>query len=509
MRDRISRLQDEIARKSSGPSGLDSISQVAAILEAIPDRTAFLSAILKVAQRCFMSDREAILSYHAPTRRWFVEASQDMKTDAIEEINGLSRTVIDRTREAAESILISDTSSDDLTRDSRSVRLFNIQSVLTAPIQMGEELWGMIYLANTCIPGAFDADSQNQIKTFASFVGIAIKRCDEFIGLNLPPLTRTDGPTALLEDVRSPRMIRVIKDIKQAAPTDASILLLGETGTGKNVIAKWIHAHSPRREKPFVEINCAELDTNLAGVELFGVETGVATGVVFREGKIKVAEGGTVFINEIGELPLSVQAKLLRVVEEKIVERVGGRTVLGVDVRFICATHRDLPALVESGQFRRDLYHRIGVFEVTVPPLRERAEDLPSLVSELLVDVCRKFSRPTMQVSKATLAELAARDWNGNIRELAYAIERAVIRTEGNELEFGDQERTAPSSQGSAIKGESLNDALDAFEAAHVRRALQKHGWVQSRAAKQLAIPLSTLHSKMKKHGIKPPPRVE
>lgn len=509
MKDRISALSDELDLRVGIKSGFDVVSEITAILAAIPDRTAFLVALLRTARRCFLSDHEAILSYHSPSRRWFVEAAQDLKVDALEEINGLSRTVIEKTRDSAVSILIANAGSDSLTKESRSVRQFNIQSVLTAPIHAGSDLWGLIYLANTCVPHAFDDQSQKQLERFAEFAGMAITRCEEFVRFSLPPLRRTDDSPALLEDVPSPKMMKVIEDIRLAAPTDASILLTGETGTGKDVIARWIHEHSPRRAKAFVEINCAELDVDLIELELFGIESGVATGVSFREGKIKVADGGTVFLNEIGELPLSVQAKLLRVIEDRVVERVGGRSVMGVDVRFICATHRNLETVVDSGQFRSDLFHRINVFGITVPPLRERQEDIPRLAVHILARICRKMNRQLMHLSDKSLEQLSRQDWKGNIRELANALERAVIRSRGDDLSIGEQAPLAAiAAPARSIKAASLKRAVDEFEASQLRHALQSNGWVASRTASRLGIPTSTLRSKMKKHKIQPPRRL-
>jgi transcriptional regulator with GAF, ATPase, and Fis domain len=510
MKDRISSLSRELENRDSDGSGFDAVSEITTILAAIPDRTAFLNALLRTARRCFLSNHEAILSYHHPTKRWFVEAAQDLRADALEEIKGLSRTVIERTRDSAASVLVPDTHSDDLTRESRSVRLYNIQSVLTAPIHVNSEMWGLMYLANTSAPHAFDGQSQKQVERFAKFAGMAITRCEEFVRLSLPPLVQGDDAPALLNDVRSSQMAAVLEDLRRAAPTDASILLVGETGTGKDVLANWIHQNSPRRKKPFVQINCAELDPDLIEVELFGVESGVATGVTFREGKMKVADGGTLFLNEIGELPLSVQAKLLRVIEDRVVERVGGRNVLGVDVRYICATNRDLEGLVKSGQFRRDLYHRINVFGVTIPNLGERREDIPQLARDILARICRKLNRPAMRLSDPSLDYLSRRDWKGNIRELANFIERSVILSPGEELIVDDQHpRQVSSGKAERIgRHTSLKRAVDSFEASHIHQALRNSGWVRVRAANRLGIPDSTLRSKMKKHAIKPPRRL-
>ncbi len=509
MSDRIESTSKRLEAELSRQTGFDPVSAITTILEAIPDRTAFLQALLGTARRCFLSNHEAILSYHQPTRRWFVEAAADMSDDILEELKGVSKSVMEQTRKSAASLLIPDAQSDERFKESRSIRYFNIQSVLTAPVHVNSELWGLIYLANTSIPNAFDEDSRTQLERFAKFAGMAITRCEEFVRFNLPPLKDDDDAPTILEDVNSSQMADVFALLKQAAPTDASILLQGETGTGKDVLAHWIHQHSPRHFKPMIQINCAELTTNLMEVELFGVESGVATGVSFREGKIKVADGGTIFLNEIGELPLSMQAKILRALDERVVERVGGRSLLGVDVRFVFATNRDLASMVEAKEFRRDLYHRINVFEAHIPTLAERREDIPALAQNILKRICKRQNRPKMRLSKATLEYLSKREWPGNIRELANLIERSVILTPGDELVIGPGDSVDSMVSPKRRHSPGLKQAVADFESSQILRTLQQVGWVEVRAARALGIPEATLRSKMKKYGIKRPRRVK
>ena len=232
-----------------------------------------------------------------------------------------------------------------------------------------------------------------------------------------------------------PALAEVSLALQRAAPTDTSVLLLGESGTGKELFARALHHLSPRRDGPFLAINCAAIPEHLLENELFGHEKGAFTGASGRKiGRLEMANHGTVLLDEIGELPLSLQAKLLRVLQEKSFERVGGTATLTVDVRIISATNRDLQKAVEDKLFRDDLYFRIAVFPITIPPLRSRRGDIPLLAQHYVERFCRDLGKPTMGIPEATKDRLLSHDWPGNVRELANCLERAVILCEGREL---------------------------------------------------------------------------
>lgn len=253
----------------------------------------------------------------------------------------------------------------------------------------------------------------------------------------------------------SPRIVEVSHAIQRVAPTDATVLLLGESGTGKELFARAIHQLSPRRDRAFVAINCAAIPVTLIENELFGHEKGAFTGASNRQlGKFELADAGTIFLDEIGELDLGVQGKILRVLQERRFERIGGAVPIDVDVRIICATNRDLEDNVRRGRFRDDLYFRINVFPVTVPPLRARREDVDALVDFFLQRFARELARPGLRMSDAARSVLRAYDWPGNIRELQNAIERAAILCDGDVIEPGNLGiNTAP--------GDALREALD------------------------------------------------
>jgi two-component system, NtrC family, response regulator AtoC len=306
-----------------------------------------------------------------------------------------------------------------------------------------------------------------------------------------------------------PAMRPVEEALRKVARTDATVLLLGESGTGKEVAARCVHVLSGRSAGPFAAVNCAALSEQLLESELFGHEKGAFTGAVARRrGRIELAEGGTFFLDEVAELKPDLQAKLLRVLQERRFERVGGTQTIAANVRWVAATNRDLPSMLRDGGFREDLYHRLAVFPVRLPPLRERPEDLMPLAESLLVRIGRELKRPTPVLSASARATIAARRWPGNVRELANALERAAILAEGRELRAEDLEallpgdrapgETSPGGSDAAPGGRTLAD----LERTAIERTLAEVGGNRRRAAEQLGIGLRTLYEKLRRFGI-------
>jgi transcriptional regulator with GAF, ATPase, and Fis domain len=516
MSDLVELTKQRLESPSGSRSGSDPIEDLISILVAIPNRIEMFEALLATVRKCFLADHCAILSHHKPTDRWFVEAQQGLDRASVADAIALSWTIISETTSAARSLLIPDARAHELTAQSKSIRIHNVRAVLCAPILDGElRVWGVLYLDNCSLPGVFDGESQRQLEVFARFAGIAIRRCDDLVRLGTPldVTSRIEpGLDANIFEFPSASMRKVMSLLKRAAEHEVPILLLGETGSGKDVLARWVHDHSRRWDAPFGHINCAALAPTLVESELFGIEKRRATGVDFQEGRLKLADGGTVFLNEIGELPLSVQAKILRVLEDKVLDRVGSSNSVGVDVRFICATHREVPEMVASGAFRRDLYFRMNVFEITVPPLRERPEDIPILADHILDRLCRKHGRAKIKIPKTIQNQFSRMPWKGNIRELANLLERAVILQEGNELSL----EPAPSHTPDAVRSQqarmpkrlNLPEAIESYERSIIMDTLRESGWVLRSAAARLGIPYSTLRSKTKKYGIQAPKRI-
>lgn len=290
----------------------------------------------------------------------------------------------------------------------------------------------------------------------------------------------------------------IVKALEKVAPTPTTVLLLGESGTGKEVAARMVHDMSPRKDGPYVAVNCASLSDALLESELFGHEKGAFTGAYAqRRGRIELAEGGTFFLDEIGELKLDLQAKLLRVLQERKFERVGGTRTLSADVRFIAATHRDLKQMIAAGTFRQDLYYRLAVFSVEMPPLRDRKEDIVPLAETLLRQIAHDLGHPKLSLDAATAALLVRAEWPGNVRELRNALERAAILCDAGTIREGDLHLESLLEAPSPSAGR-----LEDLEVDAIRAALIEVGGNRRKAADRLGIGLRTLYEKLKRHGI-------
>lgn len=303
----------------------------------------------------------------------------------------------------------------------------------------------------------------------------------------------------------SPAMVQVVQAIDKVAKSGATVLLQGESGSGKEVAARALHEKSPRAHKPFVAINCAVLTEHLLESELFGHEKGAFTGAhAQRRGRIELAAGGTFFLDEVAELRPQLQAKLLRVLEERTFERLGGSQSVEADVRFIAATHRDLRAMVREGTFREDLYHRLAVFPIRLPPLRERKEDIVPLARALVRDLFEQAGRAQPPALDAALeARLEAEPWPGNVRELRNALERAMILGEGNVLRVEHLWLDEPVAKVSATAPEAPTPkgSLADLEREMIEKTLAQVGGNRRAAAAQLGIGLRTLYEKLKRYS--------
>jgi DNA-binding NtrC family response regulator len=302
-------------------------------------------------------------------------------------------------------------------------------------------------------------------------------------------------------------MARLYQLLEQVAPTNASVLIAGESGTGKELVARTLHNLSPRRNAPFVALNCSAIPETLLESELFGHERGAFTGATgARSGCFELAAGGTIFLDEIGEMPVDLQKKLLRVLEDRRVRRIGGRVEIEVDVRIISATNAQLEELLTRGAFREDLYYRLNVFSIDLPPLRERLGDVPLLAMHFLKQLAAENEKPVHGFTDDALERITAYDWPGNVRELRNAVERAVVVCQGHEIEdhhlpatLKPRPRPAdPNGDGVLVEaGTSLEDA----ERALILDTLERTGGNKTRAAGILGISAKTLHLKLKKYA--------
>jgi two-component system response regulator AtoC len=303
---------------------------------------------------------------------------------------------------------------------------------------------------------------------------------------------------------RSPAMLHVFKTIGRVAPTHEPVLIVGESGTGKELVANAIHKNSPRAGQPFLKVNSAALSPALLESELFGHEKGSFTGAVARRiGRFEHAHGGTLFLDEIGDLDIDLQAKLLRVLQTGQFERVGGEETLQVDVRILAATNRDLPARIVEGRFREDLFYRLNVVTIELPPLRQRRDDIPLLAEHILGKLARKYDWPNLGLSPQALTHLCARDWPGNVRELQNVLARAAILARGRIIGIEDvQTPTSDTRSESATGSLLLRDILAETEQRVIRQALEQEKWNRTRAARLLGISRRQLFDKIRQYGL-------
>ncbi len=306
---------------------------------------------------------------------------------------------------------------------------------------------------------------------------------------------------------RSPAMLQVFKTIGRVAPTTEPVLIVGESGTGKELVASAIHHNSRRAGQPFLKVNSAALSPGLLESELFGHEKGAFTGAVTcRLGRFEQAHGGTLFLDEIGDLHIDLQAKLLRVLQTGQFERVGGEQTLQIDVRVLAATNRDLTARMAEGRFRQDLFYRLNVVTIELPPLRQRREDIPLLAKQILGKLTHKYDWPNLALSPQALAHLCARDWPGNVRQLQNVLARAAILARGRIIGIEDVQSSNSDSQSeSAATSLLLRDVLAETERRVIRQALEQEKWNRTRAARLLGISRRQLFDKIRQYGLQDP----
>jgi len=395
--------------------------------------------------------------------------------------------------------------------------IYNPQGAFVGvPIRVGRKVVGVL-AAQPAMGMAYQLDEYRHfLEMVANLIGQSVRLSQEVaqekqeIAEERDGLRRTVRAQYGFDNIigHTQAMRRIFEQVRLVAKWNTTVLIRGETGTGKELIANAIHYNSPRARNAFVKLNCAALPETLLESELFGHEKGAFTGAVAqRKGRFEQAEGGTVFLDEIGEISASFQAKLLRVLQEGELERVGGTKTIKVDVRVVAATHRDLEAEVERGRFREDLYYRLNVMPLTLPPLRERMEDIPD-IARFLVDKVSQQQGRTLGLTEAALRVLMHHDWPGNVRELENCLERASVMTEGDTIDRDAILLTGIDEKISASRGPVQNVDLDdphLDERERVIAALEQAGWVQAKAARlldmtprQIAYRIQTLNIKVK-----------
>jgi transcriptional regulator with GAF, ATPase, and Fis domain len=433
----------------------------------------------------------------------------DLRQERVE-AGELPHSVFQYVLRTREHVLLGRTSAATELADDEYFRRHHARSVLCIPLLKQTRLAGILYLENSLTSDAFTPARMALLEVLASDAAISLENArlyyeiselkDQLYKENLVLRDEVDR-TSMFEEIvgTAPALKTVLARVAKVARTDSTVLIAGETGTGKELVARAIHRRSSRASKSFVGVNCAVVPRELIASELFGHEKGAFTGATQRRlGRFELAHGGTIFLDEVGELPMETQVALLRVLQEREFERVGGSTSIRVDVRVVTATNRDLQSAVEAGTFRSDLFYRLNVFPIEVPALRERADDIPLLVEYFIDRYARKAGKTLRRVNKRTLERLRSYPWPGNVRELQNVIERSVIVCDTDEFTVDESWLTARP----AIEGRlALSGTIAAHEKAVIEDALRACGgrvYGPSGAAERLGIPRSTLESKIR-----------
>ena len=466
-----------------------------AVNSHLEDHDEILDEIMNTALKTLAAERGFIAIVDESTGELSCELVRDETADP--DLNKLevSRTIIHKVLNEGVSILTVNAQEDTQFDKAKSIREYNIRSAVCAPLLFHDEVLGVIYLDNRVSTGSFSQDDQMFLIALCHQAGIALG--------NARLHRRVVQDNVWLENSLKPKfdllgesekMKKVFEMLKKVAPTDITVLVQGETGTGKELVAKAVHALSPRRENPFVPVNCAAIPKDLIESELFGHEKGAFTGATSsREGKFQLAHGGTIFLDEIGDMSLDLQAKVLRILEEKELQRVGGTKTITVDVRVIAATNKDLGKAVEDGAFREDLFYRLNVLVLKLPPLKERKKDIIPLAEYFIAGRVKKISAKAKRL-------LESFEWPGNVRELRNCIDRAVVLGDGKVIQPEDLPYTLR--KGGPVIPAPL-ETLDHMEEDHIIRVLRYAGWNKSDAARILGITRQTLDNKIKRYKIK------
>jgi len=477
---------------------------VGTAINSTVDLPELLARILITIFDVVPAERGAVVLWDDSEGQWRPAAAYARDPAARPGDIAISRAIIEKAFEAGQPLLSADATADARFGPSDSIEALAIRSTICCPLALRGQRLGVLHLDTRHATEAFSDDDLRLVGAIANQAAIAIAnaRLHHALRQENIQLRRALGSRHCIVG-ESTAMRQLVALVRRVSQTDATVLLRGESGTGKEVVARTLHSLSPRRRKPIVCVNCAAVPETLLESELFGHEKGAFTGATERRiGRFEQANGGTVFLDEIAEMPPATQAKLLRVLQEREFQRVGGTRPVRVDVRLIASTNRDLEAAMQAGDFRRDLYYRLKVIEIVIPPLRERKDDIPLLCKHFLDEIARDMSRRPPAVTDHAMRVLQAYSWPGNVRELRNVLERAVVLGAGDTL---TPDHLPPELRQQAGAPEQLPEdpSLADAERRHIARVLACTGWNKSRAAALLKISRPRLDRKIRAYGLK------
>ncbi len=465
------------------------------INSAYTDIRDLLTKIIEFATKLTAGEASSLLLVNPENNKLYFEIAlgskgADVKRFSLKKGEGIAGWVYENNR----SLIVNDVSTDNRFYADISKKInFTTTSIVAVPMQVKEKCIGVIEIINKQNRQKFNEEDLQWLEIFATQAGIAIQNARSFqqaqeeIYLLQEQVQAEKGYHTFIGESK------VIKDklsiAFKAAGADSSVLLLGESGVGKELFAEQIHLGSHRKGGPFIRVNCAALPENLLESELFGHLKGAFTGAIQnRRGRFELADGGTIFLDEIGDLPLNLQSKLLRVIQYKTFERVGGSESTTVDVRIIAATNKDIENEVRSKKFRADLYYRLNVLPIYIPPLRERREDIPLLADFFLKKLNREIKKQILGLTNEAMEVLLSYTWPGNVRELENAIERAVVISQDQYIHHYDLALTRKGKKENDYQGKSLKNAVNVFKKQYIIITLEANQWHQTRTASALGI---------------------
>ncbi len=493
------------------PDRLEKLIEINTLINSdYSDPRAVLQRIVESATDLTQGEASSLLLVNPETQKLYFEIAlgdkgPQMQNFSLDMGEGIAGWVALHNR----SLIVNDVKDDPRHRADIPQQIgFPTDRILAVPMRFNERCVGVIEIINKKNGREFTNDDLQWLEIFANQAALAIQHADNF--------KRAREQISVLQDQvqgergyhtliwASKAMEEQLGLVERIANTDSTVLILGESGVGKELIAEQIHLRSARNAKPFVRVNCAALPETLLESELFGHVKGAFTDAVStRRGRFELADGGTIFLDEVGDLPLPLQAKMLRVIQERTFERLGSSDSITVDVRIVTATNKDIESLVEQGEFRSDLYYRLNVLPLRIPPLRQRPEDITELASFFLTRFSRETNKNIRGFTDEAVETLLSYSWPGNVRELENAIERAVVisrsdRIDANDLLLKMDDPVSPE----RYTGQPLKTSMNMFKAQFIRAALGRHGWSHTKTARELGVQRSYLSKLVKDLGI-------
>lgn len=486
---------------------IERLREISHWVSSVLDLDNLLELIIDTATKMMQAKASSLLLLDPKTKKLYFKVAIGERKEELRkyEIN-LGQGIAGLVAQTGEPLLIQDVTHDPRWYKQISESIgFQTRSIACVPMKVGDEIIGVVEIIDKEDGSAIRNEDMKTLTVFTELASLAISNARK---INQVQRENRDLKEELWKKYQiigeSPILKKAISDALKVANSRTSTMILGESGTGKELLARLIHYVGPRKEKPLIILNCAALPETLLEAELFGYEKGAFTGALTRKiGKFELADEGTLFLDEIGEMTQGMQAKLLGVLQEGVFYRVGGNTAIGVDVRIVCATNKDIAQEVSEGRFREDLYYRLNVVQIHMPALRERREDITLLVDYFLTMFKQERGFLELPISKGAMEKMLQYDWPGNVRELRNAIERAVVMGNGKEilpedLPIGGGKATAPALE----LGLSLKEAEDRFKKEFISLNLKSHNGNRSKAAKTMGIQRTYLSRLISKYAL-------